>query len=98
MSTFNKIIHERARLLIISHLASSDEPVVSFSELQERLELTPGNLSVQLRKLKAAGYVKIKKVFKDNKPLTTVSMTPVGKQALNDYVEEMEKIIRQLKN
>ena len=98
MSTFNKIIHERARLLIISHLASSDEPVASFSELQERLELTPGNLSVQLRKLKAAGYVKIKKVFKDNKPLTTVSMTPAGKQALNDYVEEMEKIIRQLKN
>ena len=98
MSTFNKIIHERARLLIISHLASSDASVVSFSDLQEHLDLTPGNLSVQLRKLKEAGYVKIKKTFKDNKPLTTVSMTPNGKQALNDNVEEMEKIILQLKN
>lgn len=98
MSNFNKIIHERARLLIITHLASSEKPSVSFSDLQESLELTPGNLSVQLRKLKDAGYVKIKKAFKDNKPLTTVSMTPDGKQALEDYVEEMEKIIRQLKN
>ena len=98
MSNFNKIIHERARLLIITHLASNEKPAVSFSDLQESLELTPGNLSVQLRKLKDAGYVKIKKAFKDNKPLTTVSMTPDGKQALKDYVEEMEKIIRQLKN
>ena len=97
MAVLNKIIHERARLLILTHLMSNVKRQVSFSELQESLKLTSGNLSIQLKKLKEAEYLEINKTFKDNKPYTTVLITPRGAKALNAYVEEMEEIIQALK-
>jgi DNA-binding MarR family transcriptional regulator len=93
----DKIIHERARLLILTYLASKENKAISFNELQENLEFSSGNLSVQLRKLKQAAYVDIHKTFKNNKPYTTVSITPQGFASLNQYVEEMESIIKTLK-
>ncbi len=97
MAAINKIIHERVRLLIVTHLASSEKPSVSFNELQTTLELTSGNLSTQLKKLKQAGYITIRKTFKDNKPYTTMMITEKGRLHLNDYIKEMEKIISRLK-
>jgi len=97
VSGLNKIIHERARLLILTHLASNEKKKVSFNELQKSLGFTSGNLSVQLRKLEQAHYVDIHKTFKANKPYTTVSITPRGFDALNSYVAEMEGIIKALK-
>ena len=97
MSTFDKIIHEPARLRIITLLVNSDDSPVSFNFLQEKLEMSSGNLSVQLKKLKEAGYIMIYKTFKDNKPLTTVDITPAGTDALTDYVTQMESIIKSLK-
>ena len=97
MANLNKIIHERARLLILTHLASNDKENVSFNELKETLELTSGNLSIQLKRLNEAKYLTISKTFKDNKPYTAVSVTAKGLKALNDYVEEMEGIINSLK-
>ena len=93
----DKLIHERVRLLILTHLASSEKDEVSFNEIKEALELTPGNLSVQLTKLKDAGYVQIHKTFKDNKPYTTVMITQTGRDALTEYIAEMESIIHVLK-
>lgn len=97
MAGINKIIHERARLLILTYLAGNEKQEVNFNELQSSLELTSGNLSVQLRKLKEAGYLEIEKTFKDNKPYTTVFITPEGRKALNRYIEEMESIIKNLR-
>ena len=97
MAGINKIIHERVRLLILTYLAGSDKQEINFNEIQSSLELTSGNLSVQLRKLKEAGYVEIEKTFKDNKPYTTVFITPEGRKSLNQYIEEMESIIAALK-
>ena len=97
MAALNKIIHERARLLILTYLTSNEKREVSFNELQEKLEFTSGNLSIQLKKLREAGYVEINKTFKDNKPYTTVLITPQGAKALNAYIEEMEQIIQTLK-
>ncbi len=93
----NKLIHERVRLLIVTHLASSGKDEVSFKKLQDNLELTSGNLSIQLKKLKTADYIDIHKTFKDNKPYTTVVITQKGREALNDYIREMESIIQVLK-
>ena len=93
----NKIIHERARLLILTYLASSEKTAVSFNELQKELDFTPGNLSIQLRKLQAADYLAIKKTFRNNKPYTSVRITPLGSEALYHYVEEMETLIHSLK-
>ena len=97
MAVLNKIIHEQARLLILTYLTSNEKKEISFNELQEKLEFTSGNLSIQLKKLNEAQYVKINKTFKDNKPYTTVLITPRGAKALNSYIEEMEGIIRTLK-
>jgi DNA-binding MarR family transcriptional regulator len=93
----NKIIHERARLLILTYLASNEKKEISFNEMLDALQFSSGNLSVQLRKLKQAGYVAIHKTFKANKPYTTISITTPGSDALKHYVAEMEEIIRTLK-
>ena len=97
MSSFDKIIHEPARLRILTLLVNSDEPPVSFNTMQEKLAMSSGNLSVQLKKLKTTGYVSISKTFKDNKPYTTIMITPAGSTALVDYVEHMESILKTLK-
>ena len=97
MADLDKLIHERARLLILTHLASMEQNEISFNELQEKLGFTSGNLSVQLKKLKAAKYVKIKKTFKEDKPFTTVSITIQGTKALNNYLDEMEGLIKTLR-
>lgn len=97
MAELDKLIHERARLRIVTYLASNSPEETSFTELQEKLEFSSGNLSIQLKKLKEAGYVDIRKTFKDNKPFTTVVLTSAGSEALLAYVDEMEKIIGALK-
>lgn len=83
--------------MILTYLASNEKKETSFNELQQVLDFSSGNLSVQLRKLKQARYVDIQKTFKDNKPYTTVSITHQGSDALRKYVTEMEGIIKTLK-
>lgn len=92
----DRVIHERSRLLILTYLAGSEDPHVPFTVLQDALNLTAGNLSVQLKTLEKAEYVKIRKQFKDNKPLTTAMISAAGSQALAAYVDEMQNIIGQI--
>lgn len=94
---FDKLIHERVRLLILSYLASSPEKKVPFNEIKDSLELTAGNLSVQLKNLEEAGYIKIYKKIKDNKPETSISLTADGVSALMDYLQQMESLIKKVK-
>ena len=94
----DKVIHERVRLLILTFLASSEEDVVLFTSIQNRLELSAGNLSVQLKTLSNAGYVKIAKKFVREKPQTSVKLTRKGRDALEKYLEGMEQLIRSMKN
>jgi len=93
----DRIIHERARLIILAYLSSSGSLSVSFPELREKLELTAGNLSIQLKTLEGAGYVKIAKSFVENRPNTSVRLTARGAKALRDYLNEMETLMRKLK-
>jgi DNA-binding MarR family transcriptional regulator len=98
VAELDKIVHERARLRILTYLATTEQERVSFNELQDSLGFTSGNLSIQLKKLSLAKYVMIHKTFKDNKPYTTVTLTPGGAGALNTYVNEMEQLIGALKH
>ncbi|KAB3530711.1 transcriptional regulator [Alkaliphilus serpentinus] len=93
----DKVIHERARLLILSYLASSNEKRIQFNELKENLSFTSGNLSVQLKNLEEAGYIKIHKKIMDNKPLTSVSLTVAGLESLMEYLQQMEGLINKVK-
>ena len=93
----DKVIHERARLIILAYLSSSDRAAVGFTELREKLGLSAGNLSIQLKTLEGAGYVKIVKSFIEKKPNTSVRLTAKGLGALNGYLKEMELLMRRLK-
>ena len=86
------LIHERVRLAIVSALAVND--VLSFTDLKALLEITDGNLSVHARKLEDAGYVKCSKSFVGRQPRTEFRLTPVGRRALEGYLEQMESVIR----
>jgi len=89
----NKIMKERSRLLILSFLAAADKGSATFMSLQRALNLSRGNLSVQIQKLKEAEYVDVLKDFYDNKPRTTIIITKTGIASLKSYLAEMEEII-----
>jgi DNA-binding MarR family transcriptional regulator len=94
----DKMIHERGRFLIMTHLAGrEDGNTASFTELKNALGYTSGNLSIQLKLLSEIGYVSIEKRFRDNKPLTTVRLTAKGWKALDAYIDDMKRIIDSLK-
>ena len=91
----DRVIHERGRLAIMSMLAAS--PELSFTELRDALEMTDGNLTTHVRTLQEAGYVSITKRDRNRRRLTTVSLTPTGRQAFADYIALLEQIVRQTK-
>lgn len=93
----DRVIHERARLVLLTYLASSENAETSFTELRDKLALTAGNLSVQLRTLEEAGYVKIEKRFVANKPFTGVRLAVKGEKAITAYLENLEVILTALR-
>jgi DNA-binding MarR family transcriptional regulator len=93
----DKVIHERARLMVLTYLASSGEAEVGFTRIRDDLGFTAGNLSVQLRTLEEAGYVEIGKRFVSNKSYTGIKLTPAGQGALSAYLAELEVIVASLK-
>ena len=88
----DRIIHERARLAIVSALAAN--PGLSFQELKSSLGLTDGNLAIHARKLEDAGYLVCTKAFAGRVPRTRYKLTAAGRGALSRYLEHMEAIIR----
>ncbi len=94
--TPDRVIHEPVRLQIISYLAAGGQQV-SFTELREKLGLTAGNLSVQLKRLEEADYISISKSIRDRKSLTRVGLTRRGMEALQQYLGELEEMIEHLK-
>lgn len=86
------ILHSQLRLGIISLLIAVKG--AEFSYIREKTHATPGNLSVQLQKLKDAGYITIAKGFRDNFPLTTCSITPKGIKAFETYVKALKTYIQ----
>ena len=88
----DRLIHERIRLGIISALAVNDS--LSFSDLKRLLRTTDGNLSVHARKLEEGGYVTCRKFFEGRIPRTEYRLTPAGKKALEQYLWDMEEVIR----
>jgi DNA-binding MarR family transcriptional regulator len=91
----DRVIHEKGRLAIMSMLAAS--PSLSFTELREALSMTDGNLTTHIRTLQEAGYVSVTKTFQNRRPLTTCALTEAGKKAFSNYIDLLEKIVRQTK-
>jgi DNA-binding HxlR family transcriptional regulator len=88
----DRLIHERIRLGIVSALAVNES--LSFNDLKKLLKTTDGNLSVHARKLEEAQYIACNKYFHGRLPKTEYRLAPLGKRALERYLDHMEALIR----
>ena len=86
------ILHSQLRLSIVSILMSIEE--ANFNFIKETTNATSGNISIQIKKLQEAGYIKVKKSFKNNYPNTTLSITDQGREAFENYVTNLKKYIQ----
>ncbi|MGV3638850.1 MAG: winged helix-turn-helix domain-containing protein [Flavobacteriales bacterium] len=82
------VLHNQLRLAVISLLVAVEEG--DFNFLLEKTGATRGNLSVQITKLKEAGYIAVTKSFKDNYPNTQCRITPQGLSAFEQYVKAIK--------
>jgi DNA-binding transcriptional ArsR family regulator len=86
------ILHSQLRLAIMSLLIGVKE--AEFTFIKEKTNATAGNLSVQVQKLKEAGYIDVVKQFKDNYPQTTCKITPTGIAAFEAYVKALQDYLK----
>lgn len=82
------ILHAQLRLAIMSLLISVRE--AEFTFIKEKTNATAGNLSVQINKLKEAGYIDVQKLFRDNYPLTLCKVTQKGIEAFEKYIQALQ--------
>lgn len=92
LKELNPLLHSQLRLAIMSILMNCEQ--ASFVYIKEQTQATAGNLSVQLDKLVAAGYINVEKKFQGKKPLTTCSVTESGKQAFEEYVNSLREYLK----
>lgn len=85
------LLHNQLRLAIMSILLNVKE--AEFTFIKEKTGATAGNLSVQVSKLKKAGYLEVKKSFKNNYPLTTCNITKTGIEAFEGYANALQGYI-----
>jgi len=87
------ILHSQLRLSVMSLLISVKE--AEFTFIRGKTNATAGNLSVQVNKLKEAGYIDVIKQFKDNYPQTVCKITAVGIAAFDEYVKNLQTYLHQ---
>jgi DNA-binding MarR family transcriptional regulator len=88
------LIHVPTRLKIVATLAAlPDGDTLSFTRLQDMLELTPGNLIIQLRKLEEADYITSEKTRNGSAQKTTVTLTSRGREALGAYTQALRDLL-----
>jgi DNA-binding transcriptional ArsR family regulator len=94
MSDFKEldpVLHSQLRLAVVSLLIGVKE--AEFIFLKEKTGATAGNLSVQLQKLREAGYIDIIKQFKVNYPQTICKITIGGIKAFDQYVKNLQSYL-----
>ena len=87
-----RVIHEKARLSIMSSLAAHPEGLL-FNDLKDLCSLTDGNLSRHLQLLSESKLVEVWKGFRNNRPQTLVRLTDAGKKRFLEYVQELEHVV-----
>jgi len=91
--TINRLIHEPARLVIVSTLYVVER--ADFLFLMRQTNMTQGNLSSHMNKLEAAGYIEVTKGFKGKRPHTMLRLTDSGRAAFDAYRQQMQKVLSQ---
>lgn len=87
----DRLVHEPARLAILTVLSQAEHAEFSFLEMACRL--SKGNLSSHLSKLEAGGLVTIEKRFVGKRPQTRAAITPAGLEALAHYRDQLRALI-----
>ncbi len=90
--TLDRLIHEPARLAVMTVLSSAEE--VEFKFLETITGLSKGNLSSHTAKLEAAGYLEVLKTFRGRRPLTSFRITETGRRALESYQQQLETLFK----
>ncbi len=90
LAALDKLVHEPARLAIMTALASCLN--ADFTFLQQLTGLTKGNLSSHLAKLEEAGLVLIEKRFVGKTPNTQIRLTEQGRQTIERHWELLDKL------
>ena len=86
------ILHSQLRLAVISLLVTVEK--ADFAYLKDETGATSGNLSVQITKLKEAGYIDVKKKFKGNYPQTSCRITNLGRKKFEEYVRAISAYLK----
>jgi DNA-binding MarR family transcriptional regulator len=89
----DRIMHEKARLGILTSLATHRDGLL-FNQLKELCSLSDGNLSRHIQALEEAGLVEVWKGFHKKRPQTLCRLTPIGVLRFQEYLRELEKVIR----
>src|SRR5258708_4796292 len=89
----DRVIHEKARLSVLTSLAAHPKGVV-FGDLKQMCGLTDGNLSRHLHVLEEAGIIAIEKGYEHNRPQTVCRITAQGRQRYLDYLKVLEQVVR----
>ena len=94
INTIPEAFQTKLRLAILSALLTGKK---NFKELKMITSATDGNLGIQIKKLNELGYIAIEKAFVNNKPQTTCTITEYGRMQFKEYVEMLEKFLKQSK-
>ena len=86
------VVHGRVRLSVMAYLSGAG--AADFTLLRSKVGVTDGNLSVHIRKLEEAGYIRVEKKFSGRRPLTICHLTDTGREAWIAYIARMERLMR----
>jgi DNA-binding MarR family transcriptional regulator len=86
------VLHNQLRLAVMNVLMNGEEGTFSF--IREKTRASAGNLSIQINKLKAAGYVDVKKHFRDNYPQTSCKINSKGIKAFKEYEAALQSYFK----
>jgi DNA-binding HxlR family transcriptional regulator len=87
----NRILHQPIRTRIVAMLAARGS--CDYNTIKKELDLSDGHMTTHMRELLEHVYVTVEKNFVDNKPRTTYQLSPLGKQALSEYIMALKNIV-----
>jgi DNA-binding MarR family transcriptional regulator len=88
----DRVIHERARLSVLTSLISNPKGL-TFGDLKQLCALTDGNLSRHLSVLEREKIVQIVKGHDRNRPQTLCRITPSGRKRYLEYLSTLEQVV-----
>jgi DNA-binding MarR family transcriptional regulator len=94
LDAIDRVIHEPARFLILTHLYVVES--ADFIYIMNQTGMTWGNLSSHIKKLREAGYIEVKKEFVEEKPHTLLKMTNSGRKAFEEYRANMRSMLESM--